>query len=64
MAPNKPHDLATRAQALTMLQLGQTLGKIHSSTKLAKSTITRIEKIAKERGYNPEKDPTILEVYV
>jgi transcriptional regulator with XRE-family HTH domain len=62
--PQKPSDNATRAQALALLSAGLTLTQIGERTGYNKSTISRIEKKAKERGYDPEKDPIIYTRYV
>ena len=64
MAPTKAYDAATRAQALTMLQLKRPVKEITEKTGLNKSTVSRIEKRAKERGYTPETNPTIIMAYV
>jgi hypothetical protein len=62
--PRKPADYATRAQALTLLSTGLTLSEIGKKTGFTKSGILRIEKKAKERGYDPEKDLIIYIRYV
>jgi transposase len=47
-----------------MLQLQRPVKEITKTTGFNKSTIGRIEKRAKERGYTPEKSQTILMAYV
>ena len=64
MAPLKSYDPATRAQALTILQLKRPITEITEKTGFNKSTVGRIEKRAKERGYTPETSQTILLAYV
>jgi hypothetical protein len=64
MAPRHPNDPGTRVQALTMLQLGRNAKEIAITTGLDRTTIGRIEKRARARGYTPETDPKILIAYV
>ena len=64
MAPQRPHDSATRAQALTMLQLNCPIKDITSKTGFDRKTIYRIEKRAKDRGYTLETNPRIQLAYV
>ena len=64
MGPRQPNDAGTRVQALTMLQLEQPLKEIVSKTGLDRTTIRRIEKRARARGYTPETNPKILLAYI
>ena len=64
IAPTRPRDPATRAQALAIVQLGCPIEEIISTTGFDPSSITRIKKRAKDRGYDPEKDKKIIFVYV
>jgi hypothetical protein len=47
-----------------MFQLNRPVSEITPTTGYNKSTISRIQKKAKEREYKPEKDPKILLTYV
>ena len=64
IALTKAYNAATYAQALTMLQLKRPVKEITEKTGLNKSTVSRIKKRAKERGYTPETNPTIIMAYV
>ena len=64
MALLKLYDMATRAQALTMLQLQRLVKEITTVTGYDKSTIGRIKKRAKARGYIPKTNPRIILAYV
>ncbi|KAG9233128.1 hypothetical protein BJ875DRAFT_464974 [Amylocarpus encephaloides] len=64
MAPRKEYNDGTRVQALALLSQGLKLAYISSQTGLDKSTISRIGKKAKERGYDHKKDPVIYKRYV
>ena len=64
MAPNQPYDNGIRIQALTMLQLQVPVSQITEKTGYDKSTISRIQKKARARGYDPSKDTKIYLHYV
>jgi hypothetical protein len=60
----KEIDIATRAQALTLLEAGCPIHIISEYTQISKSSIYRIHKTASERGYNPLISKTILSSYL
>jgi transposase len=64
MAPTRPFDAGTRIQALSLLQVKTPIEDIIKRTGFTKSTIYRIQKIAKDRGYDPSKDTTLYLTYV
>ena len=64
MAPLIGYDNGTRIQALTMLQMKVTVSEIIERTGYNKSTISRIQKKAKERGYDLSRDTKIYLHYV
>ena len=49
----KEIDIATRAQALSLLQVGCPIHIIIEYTQISKSLIYRIQQTASARGYNP-----------
>jgi len=51
-------------QALTLLQKKVLIKEICPDTSYSESTIYKLLKKAKERGYDPEKDKKILLAYV
>lgn len=64
MAPTRPFDAGTRIQALSLLQVKTPIEDIIKRTGFTKSTIYRIQKVAKEHGYDPSKDTTLYLAYV
>ena len=57
-------DTATRSQVLTLLQKKTPIKEIIKDTGYKESSIYRIQKVTKSRGYNPSKDTKILLYYV
>ena len=53
------HDIATRAQALALLGAGVPIQNIIKISGISKSQIYRIQKKAKERGYNSTTSTTL-----
>lgn len=64
MAPTRPHDDGTRVQALALLSVKTPMAEIIKKTGYTESTIYKIRKKAKSRGYDPSKDEKILLAYV
>ena len=64
MAPTRPHDDGTRVQALALLSVKTPMAEIIEKTGYTESTIYKIRKKAKSRGYDPSKDEKILLAYV
>ena len=64
MALIKLYDNRTYIQALTMLQMETPVSKIVESTCYDKSTISQINKRARERGYDLSKNTKIYLCYV
>ncbi|KAI9778540.1 MAG: hypothetical protein M1816_004024, partial [Peltula sp. TS41687] len=60
---NKHVSVALRAQALALLDAGLPMDYIRGKTGLVQSTIYRIRQIAKQRGYDPEKDSVFKDEY-
>src|SRR5271170_1527279 len=58
------YPLAIRAQVLTLLFLNVSGADIQSYTGVPRRTQLLIQKRAKERGYNPDGDPRILDEYL
>ena len=52
--PSRATPITLRAQALALLEEGISVPRIIEITSLSKATIYRIQKIASERGYDPE----------
>ena len=53
MAKRHYHDLATRAQALALLEEKIPVQRIVEITQMSKTSIFRLQRTAKSRGYNP-----------
>ena len=53
MPPKNRYDIAQRAQALTLLQVGCSFEYITEKTGISKRQVQYYLKIAKDRGYNP-----------
>ena len=60
----KEIDIATRAQALSLLQVGCPIYIIIEYTQISKSSVYRIQQTASARGYNPSISKTILSSYI
>ncbi|KIW16796.1 hypothetical protein PV08_03986 [Exophiala spinifera] len=58
------YSLAQRAQALTLFSLGYKPCNIASWLKMTERSVYSIIRKAKERGYNPQEDPRILDHYI
>lgn len=55
--------IALRAQALALLEAGLPIEFIRYKTELSDSTIYRIRRVAKERGYDPTNSPVFKDEY-
>jgi len=64
MAPSKPYDVGIRIQCLAYLELGVPINTIATMLHVEKPSIYRFRRIAKERGYDPEKSKAILLRYL
>ena len=53
MAKRHYHDLATHAQALALLEEKIPVQRIVEITQMSKTSIFRLRRTAKSRGYNP-----------
>ena len=60
----KEIDIATRTQALSLLQVGCPIHIIIEYTQISKSSVYRIQQTASVRGYNPSISKTILSSYI
>ena len=58
------HDDGIRLQALTMAEYGVPVAEITTITGVTKSTIYRLKKKARDRGYNPEISRALKLEYV
>jgi transposase len=58
------YGLALRVQCLTLFEVGIPLPIICNKYNVTKSAVYRWRRIAKSRGYDPDKDPRILMSYV
>lgn len=58
------YSLALRVQCLTLFEVGIPLPVICTKYNVTKSAVYRWRRIAKVRGYDPDKDPRILVSYV
>ncbi|MCJ1242297.1 hypothetical protein MMC14_010305 [Varicellaria rhodocarpa] len=61
---NRHHDLGERIQALTLLTAGWKVADVAKVVILSESQIYRIQRNAKERGFQPEISPIALAKYV
>jgi len=62
--PGKYHDIATRAQVLTLKVIKCPDAENTKITGLPRSTINSIHRTARARGYNPDACQTIFNSYV
>ncbi|OJZ80203.1 hypothetical protein ASPFODRAFT_105932, partial [Aspergillus luchuensis CBS 106.47] len=58
------HPIGVRVQALTLLYHGVPASQVEAITGMSRQAIQWWSKKAKERGFNPDKDPRILTEYV
>ena len=58
------YDKATRAQALTLKMLGVSNAEIEQHTGMETRSLNALFKRAKERGFDPQTSPKILDAYV
>jgi hypothetical protein len=59
------HPVTVRVQAVALVMLAKIpISVVSQLTGMAESTIYYLIKNAKQRGYNPDVDPRILERYV
>lgn len=59
------HDVATRAQAITLQMTGASYGVIQQQTGLDFETVDSVLRRAIERGFNPQAEkPVILDRYL
>ena len=61
---NKHTDLCTRAQALTLAEIGHPMHEIMAITNLAQSTIYRYKSMARKRGYDPTISHILKDEYL
>jgi len=61
---NKHTDLCTRAQALTLAEIGHPMHEIMAITNLARSTIYRYKSMARKRGYDPTINRILKDEYL
>ena len=61
---NKHTDLCTRAQALTLAEIGHPMHEIMAITNLARSTIYRYKSMARKRGYDPTISRILKDEYL
>ena len=62
--PGKYHDIATRAQALTLKVIKYLDAENTKITGLPRSTINSIYRTARARGYNPDACQTLFNSYI
>ena len=58
------YSIAAKIQALTLLVEGFSVAIVEKKTGIPPTTLYRIKRTAFARGFEPEKDPRILEMYV
>lgn len=64
MTVGKEFDIATRAQALALLEEGVSLPRIIEVSKMSRTSIFRIRQLAYTRGYDPAISRQIKDEYV
>ncbi|KAJ9497098.1 hypothetical protein H2202_007254 [Exophiala xenobiotica] len=58
------YSIAQRSQALTLHSIGWTTAQIAAYTKIPERSVRAIAEKARKRGFQPQKDPRILDYFV